>query len=146
MEFLDSVIGLLVSHSLVNDHLVTIFAEALVISPFHWVALLDWDVLDCAGEVNQEEINVIETKVSQRLLAGLSNVLRAVESIPKFSSDEEVFSLHNTLINSSLDTLTSFDFVKIDGSGIDAPVASLDGLVDAISGLRPWDLPDSEAD
>ena len=73
-------------------------------------------------------------------------MLRAVEGIPKLGCDEEVFSLNNTLVDSSLDTLTSFDFVEIDWSGVDAPVASLDGLVDAIGSLGPWDLPDTEAD
>ena len=94
--------------------------------------------------MNQVQVNVVKLKISQCLLAGHLDVLRAMESVPKLGHDEEVTSCNNALVNRLFDTLTDLDLVTVVACTIEQSVSELDSVVDDVGADVLWDLPKSK--
>lgn len=139
--------GLLVRDTVVDDHArlpsVEFFVKA---DPLRGVKLVnryeglsDW-------EMNQVEVQVVDTEVSHRFLAGELHVLRPMESVPELGHNEEIFPLHNTLIDGLLHALSRLLFVAIVTSGVQESVSVLDCVVNDIGAGVTWHLPKSKSE
>jgi hypothetical protein len=115
-----------------------------MVSPLWWVVMLEWNVLERNWEMNQVEIDIVETEVIKCSLACWFNELLSVLGIPEVAGDKEILSLDDALINGSLDALTAFFLVTIYSCLINQSVAQLDGVVNAISAFCLIDLPASK--
>ena len=76
-------IGLMVRDSLIRNH-----PHSIRVYPIRRIELLDRHILESDREVDQIEINVVKTKIGQRLLQSDFNMLGTVECVPKLRSDE----------------------------------------------------------
>ena len=81
--------------------------------PAGWVALLRVDILQGDGEVDNVEVEVVNTPVGQLLAADGLDLLTLVEGLPELADDEEVFSLYEAFLDGASYTLTALDFVAV---------------------------------
>lgn len=84
-----------------------------VIEPSWRVTDAGVNVLEGGGEVDEEEIKVVNLPVG-KLFAGdrLDSVL-VVESLPQLGDDEEILTLHETLLDGAGNTLTTLLLIAI---------------------------------
>jgi hypothetical protein len=85
----------------------------LVDEPAGRVAYFGSNIFDSDGEVDQVEIEVVNTPVRELLACDWLDLLGVVERVPKFRSDEEVFALYDALLDSAGNTLAAFDLVAV---------------------------------
>jgi hypothetical protein len=81
--------------------------------PAGWVALLRVDILQGDGEVDNVEVEVVNTPVGQLLAADGLDLFTLVEGLPELADDEEVFSLYEAFLDGASYTLTALDFVAV---------------------------------
>jgi hypothetical protein len=81
--------------------------------PTGWVAYLGVDVLEGDGEVDDVQVEVVDTPVGQLLAADGLDLLTLVESLPELANDEEVFALYEAVLDGASYTLTALDFVAV---------------------------------
>lgn len=97
-------------------------------------------------EMNQVQVYVVETKISQGLLASKFDMLRAMVSVPELGYDEKIFSSDDALVKSSADTLSHLDLVSVVTCAIEQSVSNLDSVVDHVGANILWHLPKSKAE
>ena len=147
LESLHSLVRLLVSARGVENNLWFAAIQSWIeAEPLGRVLLLDGDELEGDREMNQVQVNVVKTKISQSLLAGHLDVLRAMESVPKFGHDEEVLSANNALVNGLADSLAHFDLVTVVACTIEQSVSKFNSVVDDVGANILWNLPKSETE
>lgn len=88
-------------------------AVRVVGEPARWVPCLGRDILQRHREVNDIQVEVVNTPVLELLLGDGLDLLVVVECLPKLGHDEEVLALYETLLDGAGDTLTGFDFVAV---------------------------------
>jgi hypothetical protein len=81
--------------------------------PAGWVADLGVDVLEGDGEVDDVQVEVVDTPVGQLLAADGLDLLTFVEGLPELADDEEVFALYEAVLDGAGDTLAALDFVAV---------------------------------
>ena len=128
------------------------------------IADLVWrNVLQCDRKMDQIKINVTQPPCFVLRFGLRQSVLLAVVIVPKLSDDEDIFTLDESFVDSSLDALSCFLFVLVVVGTIEETVAFFDGLdqvnlgllrpnsnpcthiVDCIGGLVSRYLPKAEA-
>ena len=145
LESLHSLVSLLVSACGVENNLWFAAIQGWVeAEPLGWILLLDGDELEGDGEMNQVQVKVVKTKISQSLLASHLDVLRAMESVPELGNDEEVRPGNNALVNGLADTLSHLDLVTVVASTVEQSISKLDSVVDDVGANIFWNLPESE--
>ena len=145
LESLHSLVSLLVSACVVEDNLWFAAIQGWVeAEPLGRILLLDGDELEGDREMNQVQVNVVKTKISQSLLASHLDVLRAMESVPELGHDEEVRPGNNALVNGLADTLSHLDLVTVVTGTVEQSVSKLDSVVDDVGANILWNLPESE--
>lgn len=75
------------------------------------------------------KVNVVQAELAQSLVELLLDILRGVIVVPKFRSNEELFTLHNGR-NHPLQCGTNFVLILVDQSTVNMPVAGTDGNFD----------------
>ena len=146
LETLHGFVGLLVSHTFVYDHLRGITDKGWVsVLPLRRILGLNWNELNGEGEVNEVQVQVLNSEVSQTLTASELDMLGAMERIPKLGDNEEVFSCANTLLNGPCNALTNLDFITVVTGAIEKSVAFLDGCVDDIGADSLVQLPKTKS-
>jgi len=103
------------------------------------------DVLDRNREVNDVKVKVVDTPVSELLLADGRNAVLVVEGVPQLGDNEEILTLDKTFVDCALNTLAGLDLVAVVAGAVKETVASLDGVVDLISAGVVVHLPKTEA-
>lgn len=83
------------------------------VGPARGVADSGVDELESDGEVHDEEIEVLNTPVSEHALADGLNMLLLVVSLPELGDNEEILTLDDTLLNGAADTLTALLLVTV---------------------------------
>ena len=145
LESLHSLVSLLVSACGVENNLWFAAIQGWVeAEPLGWILLLDGDELEGDGEMNQVQVKVVKTKISQSLLASHLDVLRAMESVPELGNDEEVRPGNNALVNGLADTLSHLDLVTVVAGTVEQSISKLDSVVDDVGANIFWNLPESE--
>lgn len=96
-------------------------------------SLLGIDVLEGNGEVDEVKIDVADTPGLVLNLGHLEGMLATVVVVPELSGDEDIFTLHEALLDGTLDTLTSLLLVLVVVGTVEASVTSLDGLRNTVS-------------
>jgi len=81
--------------------------------PAGWVADRRVDVLKGDGEVDEVEVEVLETPVGKLLLDDGFDTLTVVECVPELGDNEEVLALHDALGNGTGNTLAALDLVAV---------------------------------
>lgn len=84
-----------------------------VVVPAGGVADAGVDVLKGDGEVNQVEVEVVETPVGELLLDDGLNTVAIVESVPQLGDDEEVLTLDEAILDRTGNTLTALLLVAV---------------------------------
>ena len=69
-------------------------------------------------EVDEEKVEVVDTPVSELLLADGENILGGVEGVPELGDDEQFFALDEAVFESAGDTLADFFFISVVYSSI----------------------------
>lgn len=103
-------------------------------------------VLETDWEVDYVEVKIVDAPIGELFLADGRHVLFVVEGVPQLGYDEEVLTLHDSLVNGALDALAGLDLVAVVGSTVEQAVASLDGVVNLVGAGVVVDLPQTEAD
>ena len=99
--------SLLICHTLINnDSGCSLVVLGVHVLPLWGIQLLDWHELHWDWEMDQIEIQIVNTQVGQSLPAGQLNMLWSVESVPKLGDNKEVFSLAEAIVEGSLDSLS----------------------------------------
>jgi hypothetical protein len=88
-------------------------AVRLVGEPPRWVPCLGRNILERDGEVDEVEIEVVDTPVLELLLDNGLDLLLVVECLPKLGDDEEFFALYEALLDGAGDTLAGLDLVAV---------------------------------
>lgn len=79
----------------------------VVVVPARGVADLGVNVLEGDGEVDEEEVKVVDLPVCELSAGDGLDVLLVVVGLPELGDDEEVLTLHDTILDSAGDTLTA---------------------------------------
>lgn len=88
------------------------------------------------GPVNQEEVDIVEAKVGQRVLHRPLHILGLVEVIPDLGGDEEILSLDRGVLTEEIPhSLADLCFVKVEPGAVEVPVSALEGAGDGLVGL-----------
>ena len=86
-EFLHSSPGIGVGNfHMLHRRVLGLFVE----KPTRRIALFKRDIGQCNGKVNQVEIELIETEIGKRSLAGRADVIWMMKGIPELRSDPEI--------------------------------------------------------
>ena len=104
-----------------------------IMDPFRRVSYFRVYVLEWNWEVDQVEIDVVNTEVFKSSLAGSFHMLGLVECVPKFRYDEEFFPLDNTFADCSLDALTCLFLITIVACWVKKSVPNFDSIVNCLS-------------
>jgi hypothetical protein len=88
-------------------------AVCIVGEPPRWIPCLGRDILERNGEMDQVQVEVVDSPVLELLLGDGLDLLVVVECLPKLGDDEEVFALYKALLDGAGNTLASFDFVAV---------------------------------
>lgn len=84
-----------------------------VIEPSWRVTDLGVNILEGSGEVDEEEVKVVNLPVGKLLAGDGLDLVLVVESLPQLGDNEELLALHDTLLNGAGDTLTTLLLVTI---------------------------------
>lgn len=84
-----------------------------VVGPPWWVADLRVDVFQGDWEVDVEEIEVVNTPVSELLADNWLDLLLVVEAVPQLRDDEKVLALYQALLDGTGNTLASLNLVSV---------------------------------
>ena len=84
-----------------------------VVVPARRVAHAGVDVLEGDGEVDEEEVKVVDLPVGELAAGDGSDVFLVVEGLPELGDDEEVFTLHEAFGDGPGDAFSAFLFVSI---------------------------------
>lgn len=82
-------------------------------SPSWGVADLGVNVFEGDWEVDVEEIEVLNTPVSELLAGNWLDLLLVVEAVPKLGDNEEILALDQTLLDGTGNTLTGLNLVSV---------------------------------
>lgn len=96
-----------------SDGRVAEFGLAVRGGPARRVAFSRVNVLQGHGEVNEEEIKVVDLQVRELLLRDGLNLVALVECVPQLGYNEQVFTLDETVLNRASNTLANFLLVAI---------------------------------
>ena len=145
-EFFHGLPSLLVRNPSVENHSIFASIDLLVkVKPLRRVFTLDGHELQSDREMNEVKVKVVNTHVSQCLLACKLDILGAVKSVPKLGDYEQVFSFADAFVKGSLDALACHHFVAIVGSRVEQSISVLDGIEHLISTDILGHLPKTEA-
>ena len=86
---------------------------ALEVLPPAWVGNGGVDVFEGNGEVDEEEIKVVDAPPFELLAGDGLDFVGFVEGVPEFGGDEEVGALDDAFFDGALDTLTALLFVSV---------------------------------
>ena len=113
----------------------------MVVSYYVWVNLPSWeiygvscsllgvDVLQGAGKVDQEQVNVAQAPCLILLLDHRKRMFLAVVVIPELCGDEDILALYKTLINGALDALACLFLILVIVRSVEESVTGFDGLL-----------------
>lgn len=121
-------------------------AGLLIVGPSGRVSDGGVDVLQGNWEVHNEEIEVLQAPVCELLAGNGLNLVTIVEGVPELADDEEVLTLHQAILDSAGNALTSFFLVAVIAGTIKQSVAGLDGVVDSVGTGGIVDFPETETD
>lgn len=88
-------------------------AGLLIVGPSGRVSDGGVDVLQGNWEVHNEEIEVLQAPVCELLAGNGLNLVTIVEGVPELADDEEVLTLHQAILDSAGNALTSFFLVAV---------------------------------
>jgi len=143
------------------DGNVDLLDRTVGIMPAARVNILRIDVLGRDREVDEEQVEVVNTPPLELLAADRLDPLGLVEGVPQFRDNEELFTLHDALVESTFHALATLLLVGVicecmsreSRSGkrrrqtegaIKQPIAALDSIVDNIGGGLVGDFPSTE--
>ena len=137
-EFFHSLPGILVWDWVLNHDWLW---NGWVVGHAWWVSHVEWNKFQWHWEVNDVQVEVFQSKIFQSLSACSFYVLWSMVCIPKLWGDEKILSLDNTLIDSSLNSLTTFLLISVGSSLVNKSVSSFDSFVTGIWKLVFCSLP-----
>jgi len=100
-------------------------------------------LIESNGEVDQVQIEVVETELSKTVVEGRGDIVGPVLRVPELGCDEDILAL-NALAEGLLESLGNLLLVPVDLGKINVLVASLESLVDGGLNLTGLSLPCSE--
>lgn len=65
------------------------------------------------GEVDDIEVEVVDTKVGKLLAGDRLNLVAVVEGVPELRDEEELLTLDETVLDGAGDTLANLDLVAV---------------------------------
>lgn len=71
------------------------------------------DVLERDGEVDNVEVEVVDSPICELFLRNWLDLLRIVERVPELGYDEQVLALHQALVDGAGDTLSGFYLISV---------------------------------
>lgn len=93
-------------------------------------------LLSSNGPVDEEEVNVVEAEVLERVLERPLDLLRLVEVVPDLCADEEVLTLDTVVLGEEITHgLTNLALVEVEPGAVEVSVASLESGGDSLVGL-----------
>nr|POE59280.1 hypothetical protein CFP56_24549 [Quercus suber] len=104
------------------------------------------DVLEGDGEVDDEEVEIVDAPVGELFLGDGLDAFLVVEAVPELGDDEEVLTLDEAFVDGALDALAGLDLVAVIAGAVEETVAGLDGVVDGVGAGVVGHLPQPEAD
>lgn len=84
-----------------------------VIEPSWRVTDARVNVLEGSREVDQEEVKVVNLPVGKLLAGDRLDLVLVVESLPQLGDDEEILTLHETILDGAGNTLTTLFLIAI---------------------------------
>jgi len=96
--------------------------------------------------MNKIQVKTIQTPILQTPLTSRSHMFLAMKRIPKFTSDEQLFPLHQPFFDRTSYTGSAFGLVAVVGCTVEQSVAGSDGGVDGVGGDGLGDFPEAHAD
>lgn len=84
-----------------------------VVEPSGRIADAGVNVLEGSGEVDEEEVKVVNLPVGKLLAGDGLDLVLVVEGLPQLGDDEELLTLHDALLDGAGNTLTTLLFVAI---------------------------------
>lgn len=84
-----------------------------IVVPTRGVTLLGGNVLERNREVDNPEVEVVDSPVGKLLPGDGLNLIVVVERLPELGDNEEVLALYNALLDGAGDTLTGLDLVAV---------------------------------
>jgi len=88
------------------------------------------------GPVDEEEVNVVKTKVVERVLERPLDLLRLVEVVPDLCADEDVLTLDTVVLSEEITHgLANLTLVQVEPSAVEVSVTSLESSGDSLVGL-----------
>ena len=90
--------------------------------PTRRIALFKRDIGQCNGKVDQVEIELIETKIGKRSLAGSADVIWMMKGIPELRSDPEIVT-RSAIRDRTFQSFSHRNFVAVVTGAIKVAVA-----------------------
>lgn len=84
-----------------------------IVVPARGVAHLGVDVLERNGEVDEEQVKVVDAPVGQLLAADGLDLLAVVERLPELADNEELLTLDKTVLDGARNTLSALDLIAV---------------------------------
>lgn len=84
-----------------------------VVEPAGRVADAGVDVLEADGEVDEEEVEVVDLPVGELAAADGLDLVLCVEGLPELGDDEEVLALDDALLDGAGDAVAALRFVAV---------------------------------
>jgi hypothetical protein len=103
------------------------------------------DVFEGDGEVDHEQVEVVQAPVAELLSGDFLDDFLVVEAGPEFGDNEEVFALDEAVIDCSPDSFASFLFVAVVAGAVEETVTGFDRVVDLVGALVVVDFPEAKA-
>ena len=116
-----------------------------IVVPSWWVADGWINVLQGDWEVDEVQVEVLKTPVSELLAGNWANLVLVVERVPELGNNEELLALDEAVLDGAGNTLTSLLLVAVVAGSVKETVAGLDGVVDSVGTGVVADLPEAEA-
>ena len=92
---------------------IAVLDPVTLVEPARGVANVGIDIFESDGEVDDEEIEVVDAPVGQLLSADWLDLLELVERLPELGDDEELLPLHDSVLDSTSDSLSALLLVAI---------------------------------
>ena len=99
------------------------------------------DVFEGDGEVDEEEVELLEAKIGEGAFAGGPDVLGFVVGVPELAGDPEVVAAAESGIEGAGDTFADEGFISVVGGAVEMTVADFDGLMNNPGGEFYGDFP-----
>lgn len=93
-ELLHRLVSHLISDALSEFH--TGLSNGWIVEPLWWISRLDWHELLRNREVNQIEIQIVQSEILQGFLNSQLDVVWMMEGVPKLRDDKEIAALYFT--------------------------------------------------